>query len=100
MTANVYRVESSTPLPTPNLEDQVISLSLASPLKPVRHGWPAGIALDRVHWCTQAPLTQQQSVFDEVEIQSRGRFRLRPVVSKFFLSRACISKNNYNAPPV
>jgi hypothetical protein len=49
---NFYRVGSSAPRPTPNLEDQGISLSLASPSKPVRHGGPtssyaaAGIALE------------------------------------------------------
>jgi hypothetical protein len=40
MTTNCYRVGSSAPRPTPNLEDQGISLSLVSPSKPVRHGWP------------------------------------------------------------
>jgi hypothetical protein len=44
----------------PNLEDQGISLSLASPSKPVRHGWPYQQLCCRrhsvrVHWCTQAP---------------------------------------------
>jgi hypothetical protein len=55
-----YRVGSLAPRPTPNLEDQGISLSLASPLKSVRHGWPfQHLCLRRnsfrVHWCTQAP---------------------------------------------
>jgi hypothetical protein len=35
VTTNFYRVGSSAPRPTPNLEDQGISLSLASPSKPV-----------------------------------------------------------------
>jgi hypothetical protein len=60
MTTNFYRVGSSVPRPTPNLEDQGISLSLVSPSKPVRHGWPYQQLRCcrhsfRVHWCTQAP---------------------------------------------
>jgi hypothetical protein len=60
VTTNFYSVGSSAPRPTPNLEDQGISLSLASPSKPVRHGWPYQQLLCRrhsfrVHWCTQAP---------------------------------------------
>jgi hypothetical protein len=40
VTANFYSVWSSVPRPTPSLEDQGISLSLAPPSKPVQHGWP------------------------------------------------------------
>jgi hypothetical protein len=60
MTANFYRMESSGPRPTPNLEDQGISLSLAPPSKPVRHGWPYQQLCCRrhsfrVHWFTHKP---------------------------------------------
>jgi hypothetical protein len=49
-----------SPMPNPNLEDQGISLSLAPPSKPVRHGWPyQQLCCCQhsfiVHWCTQAP---------------------------------------------
>jgi hypothetical protein len=46
------RMGSSTPRPTPNLEDQGISLSLAPPSKPR---------------CTSC-LTQQQRAFDKVQL--------------------------------
>jgi hypothetical protein len=54
------RLGSSAPRPTPNLEDQGISLSLAPPSKPVRHGWlyqqlHCCRHSFRVYWCTQAP---------------------------------------------
>jgi hypothetical protein len=40
VTRNFYGVgSSSAPRPIPSLEDQGISLSLAPPSKPVRHGW-------------------------------------------------------------
>jgi hypothetical protein len=44
----------------PNLEDQGISLSVAPPSKPVRHGWSHQQLCCcwhsfRLHWCTQAP---------------------------------------------
>jgi hypothetical protein len=57
---NSYRVGSLAPLPTPNVENQGISLSLAPPSKPVQHGWPCQQLCCRrhsfrVHWCTQAP---------------------------------------------
>jgi hypothetical protein len=52
-------VGSSAPCPTPNLEDQGLSLSLAPPSKPVRHRWPyqqLHCCWHRfwAHWCTQA----------------------------------------------
>jgi hypothetical protein len=60
VTANFYRVGLSAPRPTPNLEDQNLSLSLAPPSKPVRHEWPHQQLCChrhsfRVHWCTEAP---------------------------------------------
>jgi hypothetical protein len=51
MTTNFYRVGSSAPRPTPNMEDQGICLSLTPPWKPVWYGRHSF----RVHWCTQAP---------------------------------------------
>jgi hypothetical protein len=85
VTANFYRVGSSAPRPTPNLEDQGISLSLAPPSKPVRHGWPYQQLCCRrhsfiVHWYT-SPLTQQQRAFDKVEIPLRGKISVTVFIS-------------------
>jgi hypothetical protein len=55
-----YTVGPSAPRPASNPEDQDISLSLAPPSKPVRHGWTYQQLCFRLHsftvyCCTQAP---------------------------------------------
>jgi hypothetical protein len=65
VTADFCRMGSSAPRPTPSLEDQGISLSVAPPSKPVRHGCPYQQLCYRrrsfrVHWCTQAPSPSNQ----------------------------------------
>jgi hypothetical protein len=72
----------SAPRLTPNLKDQGISLSLAPPSKPVRYGWSYQQLCCRrhsfrVHWGIQAPLTQQQSAFNKLQITSRGNISIR-----------------------
>jgi hypothetical protein len=77
---------SSAPRPTPNPEDQGISLSLAPPSKPVRHGGPtnsyaaAGIALEFIG--AHKPPRPATKCFGKVEIPSRGPWNLTPANNK------------------
>jgi hypothetical protein len=65
-----------SPTPNPNLEDQVISLSLHLPRNlsgmcgPTISYAAAGIALQFTD--SHKPLTPEQSAFDKVKISSRG----------------------------
>jgi hypothetical protein len=84
--------------PTPNLEDQGISLNLASPSKPVRHGGPtsscaaAGIALEFIG--AHKPLTQQQSAFGKVKIPPRGQIVLYNGLIRSKLQYTFVVENN------
>jgi hypothetical protein len=90
---------SSAPRPTPNMEDQGISLSLAPPSKPVRHGRPYRQLCCRrhsfrVHCCTQAPSPSNKVLSTRWRYHRGGllhHFSLKTESRAYEVTRICLS---------